>query len=83
MAGWLKMPLGTEVDLGPGDIVLDGDPAAPMERGTAALAFRLMSVVAKRSPVSATAEFLYAFLISTCGTRQMLFNHPCIDMMER
>jgi len=21
-AGWIKMPLGTEVDLGPGDIVL-------------------------------------------------------------
>jgi len=27
MAGWIKMPLGTEVDLGPGDTVLDGDPA--------------------------------------------------------
>jgi len=29
------MPLGTEADLGPGDIVLDGDPAPPSERGTA------------------------------------------------
>jgi len=28
-AGWIKMPLGTEVELGPGHIVLDGDPAAP------------------------------------------------------
>ena len=28
-AGWIKMPLGTEVGLGPGDIVLDGDPAPP------------------------------------------------------
>jgi len=27
-AGWIKMPLGTEVCLGPGDIVLDADPAA-------------------------------------------------------
>jgi len=27
MAGWIKMPLGTEVGLGPGDIVLDGDPS--------------------------------------------------------
>jgi len=27
--GWIKMPLGTEIDLGPGDIVLDGDPAFP------------------------------------------------------
>ena len=28
-AGWIKMPLGTEVGLGPGDIVFDGDPAPP------------------------------------------------------
>jgi len=28
-AGWIKMPLGTEVGLGPHDIVLDGDPAPP------------------------------------------------------
>ena len=27
-AGWIKMPLGTEVGLGPGDFVLDGDPAS-------------------------------------------------------
>jgi len=26
-AGWIKMVLGTEVDLSPGDFVLDGDPA--------------------------------------------------------
>jgi len=35
----MKMPLGTEVDLGPGDVVLDGDSAPPMERDTAALQF--------------------------------------------
>ena len=28
-AGWIKMPLSVEVDLGPGHIVLDGDPAPP------------------------------------------------------
>jgi len=34
------MPLGTEVDLEPGDIVLDGDPApSPLKMGTAAPAF--------------------------------------------
>ena len=33
--GWMKTPLGTEVDLGPGLIALDGDPA-PREMGTAA-----------------------------------------------
>jgi len=26
MAGWIKMPLGMEVGLSPGDFVLDGDP---------------------------------------------------------
>ena len=34
MAGWIKMPFGTEVDLSPGDIVLDGDPALPQKGGT-------------------------------------------------
>jgi len=28
-AGWIKVPLGTEVGLGPDDIALDGDPAPP------------------------------------------------------
>ena len=27
--GWIKMKLGMEVGLGPGDIVLDGDPDPP------------------------------------------------------
>jgi len=36
-AVWIMMPLRVEVELGPGDIVLDGDPApSPTERGTAA-----------------------------------------------
>jgi len=32
MAGWFKMPLVTEVGLGAGDMVLDGDPA-PSQKG--------------------------------------------------
>jgi len=28
-AGWMKTPLGTEVDLGPDHIVVDRDPARP------------------------------------------------------
>jgi len=39
-ARWIKMPLDTEVGLGPGHTVLDGDPAPPMERGIAAPSFR-------------------------------------------
>jgi len=33
MAGWIKMPLGMEVRLGPGDIVFDRDPAPLPKRG--------------------------------------------------
>ena len=33
-AGWIKMPLGMEVGLGPGDFVFDGDPATPRTEGT-------------------------------------------------
>ena len=29
MVRWTKTPLGMEVGLGPGDIVLDGDPPTP------------------------------------------------------
>jgi len=39
--------------------VLDGDPAPP-EGGTAAPSFQPMSIVTKRSPISATAEHLYS-----------------------
>jgi len=33
-AGWMKTPFGTEVDIGPGHIVLDGVPVL-RERGSA------------------------------------------------
>ena len=45
--GWIKMPLGTEVNLGPGDVVSDGVAVPPPKRGIAP-SFRFMSVVAKR-----------------------------------
>ena len=56
-ARWIKMPLGTEVGLGLGDIVLDADPLPPTKKGTAP-SFRPMTIVAE-SPISATAELLY------------------------
>jgi len=60
--GWIKMKLGMLVGLGPGHIVLGGDPALLTERGTSAPTFEIyerrlclrpynprpMSVVAKR-----------------------------------
>jgi len=45
-AGWIKMPLGTEVNLGPGDVVLDGVAAPPPPKRAQPLSFRPMSIVA-------------------------------------
>jgi len=57
------MPLGKEVGLGPGHVVLhgDGDPAPT----AAPPHFRPMPIVAKRSSISATAEL---FLVHLTGT---------------
>jgi len=46
-AGWIKMPIGTKVNVGSGDIVLDGVAAPPPKRGTS-FSFRFLSIVAKR-----------------------------------
>jgi len=54
------MSLGMEVGLGPGDIVLDGNPAPPKKAQQLRLTFWLTSVVAIRSPISATAEHLFS-----------------------
>ena len=59
------MPFGTEVGLGPGHILLDGDPAPPPRKGhSSALQFSAMSIVAKRSPISVTAEL---FMVALCN----------------
>jgi len=46
MAGWIKMPRGMEVNLGPGDVVLDGVAAPPLKAAQPP-SFRSMSIVAK------------------------------------
>jgi len=33
MAAWIKISLGMELGVGTGDFVLDGDPAAPPQKG--------------------------------------------------
>ena len=49
VTGWTKMALGTEVGLGPGDFVFDGDPATPRTEGTPTTTqFLAMITVAKR-----------------------------------
>ena len=59
------MPLVMEIGLGPGDIMLDGDPAPPRNGHSSPplfgpCLFQPMSIVAKRSPISLTAEFLFS-----------------------
>ena len=44
MAAWIKMSLGIELGLGPGDFVLDGDPAPSPKAPN----FRPMFITAKR-----------------------------------
>ena len=57
--GRLKMPLGREVDVGPGRHCVRWDPAPnPQKRAQQPPSFWLMSVVAKRLPISASAELL-------------------------
>jgi len=56
----------TEVDLGPGHIVLNGDPDLHPERGTTAPSFRPISTVAKRSPISATVDAEHLFTVTSC-----------------
>jgi len=56
------MPLGMEVGLSPGHIVLDGDPALPPQKGAQQPPnFSAMTIVAKQSSVSATAELFVNF----------------------
>ena len=43
-AGCIRIPLGTEASLGPGDIVLDGDLASPNLRGHSAPPYILIHV---------------------------------------
>jgi len=71
--GWIKMRLGREVGLSPGDIVLDGDLASHALKGhstPASPTFRPMSIVAKRSPISATVEIVFEG-INTASIRCM------------
>jgi len=57
MAGWMKTPIGTEVDLGPGHIVLDGVPAPA--KGAHQPPIFGPCLLWSRSPISAAAELLF------------------------
>ena len=48
MAAGIKMPLGTDVGLSPGDFVLNGDPLPLPKKGSEPPNFWPMLIVAKR-----------------------------------
>jgi len=70
-AGCIKMPLGTDVGLGPGHIVLDGDLAYP-KRGTTPN-FRPHVYCGQRSPISPIDEYLFAQFTAESTHRPPLF----------
>jgi len=78
MVGWIKMPLGKKVGPGPGHIVLDGDPVGSQRLPQQPLpTFRPMSIVAKWSPISATAELLLSSIRPcNCGIFVLFFCKP-------
>ena len=85
MAGCIKMPLAMEVGLGPGDIVLNVDPAPPpQKRAQQPTTFWPMSIVAKRSPISATAELLFKIsdnILETVKDRDTVTTEDHQDIM--
>jgi len=65
MAGWMKTPLGTEVDFGPGHIVLDGVPA-PTKASQQPPYSRPMSTVATVAHHSYCLALVNIFLQAGC-----------------
>jgi len=60
MAGWIKMPLGMKVGLGPGHIVLLGDPAPPKGHSPQ------FSAHVYCGPVVAHLSYCWALVICLC-----------------
>jgi len=69
-AGWMKIPLGTEVGLGPGDTVLDWDPAPPPgKRHSSPPHFRPMTIVANGRPSQQLLSTCYHCLLKVATDR--------------
>jgi len=62
----IRIPLGTEMGLGPGNIVLDGGPAPPKHPPN----FQPISTMAEQSPISGTAELALVLRVTQCLTLQ-------------
>ena len=73
-AGWMKMPLGVEVGLGPDHIVLGGDPAPPFPRQKQDTPnFSRMSVVDKRLYGSTRHNTVFTVLVVWSSGRASVF----------
>jgi len=84
--GRIRMKLGMQVGLGPGHIVLNGDPALPPKSGTVAqfsahvrcgqtAGWILGSCLLwPRSPISATAELLLPLIRHICLNKSVFMN---------
>jgi len=67
MAGWVKVPLATEVGLGPGDIVLARDPAPPQKGHSLLQSSKWTSDL-----FNTYCVVLYLILIRRAGTLSLL-----------
>ena len=73
---WIKLPLGTEVGIGPGHTVLDGDPFHSTERGTAAPFFQRLQTHASLRRINRGPCLLWPNgrpsqqLLSSCSTKR-------------
>jgi len=83
MAGWMKTPPATEVDLGPGHIVLDVVPAPAKGAGQPSLFGPCL--FCPRSPISATAvlllylgPFLLLHLTKLRSRNLVLIGYACV-----
>jgi len=61
------MPLGMDVGLGPRNFVLHGNPPPPTTGHSLSPNFRPMSIVAKRSPISAQLLLSSCLIRTECG----------------
>ena len=72
-AGWIKMPLGTEVGLSPGDFVLDGDPPLPQNLGPGHIVLDGVRALRERGTAAPTVFSAYVY----CGHILVVFEASC------
>ena len=82
MAGWMKTPLGTEVDLRPGHIVLN-ETQLPLQKGHSSPLSPLFvpCLLWPQSPISATAELLLLLVMHVCLDRMSFYYNNRLNIL--